>query len=136
MKSLMSRIFIAGVAITGLFVAEAQTRVATADVPISFYMGETAMPAGAYEVDRLALGQVLALRTRNAADSIVASRITGKADELPRLVFNRYGETYVLREVWIGNGDTGYQLARSKRENELASNGAAPVVAVIRLAIH
>jgi hypothetical protein len=135
MKSLISRIVIAGFAIAGIFAAEAQNRVVTADVPFGFYMGEAAMPAGAYEVDQLSQGLVLALRTRNAAKAITVWQITGKEYEAPRLVFNRYGDTYFLKAIWTGNGDTGYQLAGSKREKELASNGAAPVVAVIRLAI-
>lgn len=136
MKSLISRIFITGVAISGIFAAEAQTRLVNAEIPIGFYVGEVAMPAGAYQIDRVVSDQVLAFRSGNAANSIVVSRVSGGADEAPRLVFNRYGDTYVLKEVWLGNGATGYQLARSKREKELASNGDAPVVAVIRLAIH
>jgi hypothetical protein len=136
MKSLISRILIAGFAISGLFAAEAQSRIVTANVPFSFYMGANAMPGGAYQVDQLAHGGVLVLRTRDAAKLIGVLRMNGKADEAPRLVFHRYGDTYFLSEVWTGNGDTGYHIDRSKREKELAINGAAPVLAVIQLAIH
>lgn len=135
MKSLISRVVIAGLAIAGVSAAEAQNRVVSANVPFSFYMGADGMPAGAYQVDQLTRGAALALRTRNAAKAIAVWQISGKEHEAPRLVFSRYGDTYFLREIWTGNGDKGYQLARSKREKELASNGAAPVAAVIRLAI-
>ena len=136
MKRLVSRILIAGFALSGLVAAEAQTRIVTATVPFSFYMGSAAMPGGAYQVDSLATGKVIALRTRGSAKIVTAYQVTGKADEAPRLVFHRYGDTYFLSEIWNGNGDNGFQLARSHQEQELASNGAAPVVAVIRLAIH
>jgi hypothetical protein len=136
MKHLISRILIVGFALSGLIAAQAQTRIVTANVPFSFYMGPNAMPGGAYEVDALATGAVIALRTRESGKAITASPITGKAHEPPRLVFHRYGDAYFLREIWNGNGNTGFQVARSRREQELASNGAPPVVAVIRLAIH
>lgn len=136
MKNLVSRVLIAGFALSGLVAAEAQTRIVTANVPFSFYMGSAAMPGGAYQVDLLGTGKLIALRTRGSANVSTAMQITGKADEGPRLVFHRYGDTYFLSEIWNGNGDAGFQLGRSHREQELASNGAAPVVAVIRLATH
>jgi hypothetical protein len=137
MKSLVSRILVAGFALAGLVAVEAQSRMITANVPFSFYMGSSAMPQGVYQVNELALGKVVALRNQMGGKSIAVWQTTGKArDEAPRLVFHRYGETYFLSEIWDGNGDIGLQLARSAREKELASNGAAPVLAVVRLAIH
>jgi hypothetical protein len=43
----------------------------------------------------------------------------------PKLVFHRYGDEYILREVWMGS--SGYQLPQTSRERELASgrSGAA-----------
>jgi hypothetical protein len=136
MKKLVSRVLIAGVALSGLVAAEAQTKIVTANVPFSFYMRSAAMPGGAYQVDALAPGRVIALRTRGSAEATTVYQITGKADEAPRLVFHRYGDTYFLSEIWSGNGNIGFQLARSRQEKELASNGTAPVVAVVRLAVH
>ena len=51
-------------------------------------------------------------------------------------VFRRYGETYFLAEVWAADGSVGHALGRSAREKELAQNGSAPTLAVIKLALH
>jgi hypothetical protein len=137
MKKLVSRILVAGFALSGLVAVEAQSRMITANVPFSYYMGKTAMPQGTYRVDELSTGKVVTLRTEKAANAISVFQTTGKSDEeAPRLVFHRYGDTYFLSEIWDGNGNIGLKLARSAREKELASNGAAAVLAVVRLAIH
>jgi hypothetical protein len=36
----------------------------------------------------------------------------------PELVFNRYGQTYFLSQIWTG-GDQGRQLFKSNREKEI-----------------
>ena len=135
MKKLVSRILIAGLALTGLFAAQAQDRTITANIPFGFYMGANAMPAGAYQVTELARGTLVVLRSRGAVKSIGVSQVSSKSsDEAPRLVFHRYGDTYFLSEIWNANGYLGLHLATTQSERELANSGTAPVVAVIRLA--
>jgi hypothetical protein len=40
-----------------------------------------------------------------------------------KLVFHRYGDRYVLREVWTGTG-TGRDLPEPRREKELAASAS------------
>lgn len=138
MKNLASRVLIVSMALAGAVAVNAQTMSLTADVPFGFYMGSAAMPQGAYRVDRLNVaGEVITLRSAHASKAVTAIDIFGKSkEEQPRLVFHRYGDAYFLSEIWNGNGNMGRAIPRSQREKEFASNGAAPALAVVRLAVH
>jgi hypothetical protein len=136
MKNLIARLLVVGTALAGAAAVYAQSKTVTAAVPFNFYMGSTAMPQGDYRVTETSDGGVVVLQTTNAAKAITTFGVSGKSqDEPARLVFRRYGETYFLTQVWTGVGSTGHALSRSAREKELAQNGSAPTLAVIRLAL-
>jgi hypothetical protein len=100
-------------------------------------MGGGTMPQGSYKVDELSHGAVVCMRSKDTAKSVTAQAIVGKKQVEPaRLVFHRYGQSYFLAEIWAGDGSIGRALAASQREKELAQNGAATTLAVIRLALH
>ena len=135
MKNLIARILVIGTALAGAVGVNA-TQI-TANVPFNFYVGSTVMPQGAYRVDEVSNGAVVALKTMHATKAITTSSLTGKSpNETPRMVFHRYGDTYFLAEIWAGDGSIGHALWRSAREKELAQNGSAPTLAVIKLALH
>ena len=136
MKNLVTRLLVFGTALAGAVAVYAQSKIVTADVPFSFYMGSTVMPDGAYRVSEMSNGGVVALQTKNASKAITAFSVSGKSlDEPARLVFRRYGETYFLAQIWSGGSSPGRALPRSTREIELAQNGPTPTLAVIRLAV-
>ncbi len=136
MKNLIARILVIGTALAGVVAVHAADRAITVKVPFNFYVGPTVMPEGAYRVDEVSNGAVVALKTMHAAKAITTYNLTGKSpSEPPRLVFRRYGDTYFLAEVWAGDGSIGHALSRSAREKELAQNGSAPTLAVVRLAL-
>ena len=136
MKSQITRVLSIGIALAAVAAVQAQDKTVTATVPFSFYMGNSAMPQGAYRVADMAHGLVVDLSSAHAAKASAAHEIAGtKQIEAARLVFHRYGETYFLAEVWTGGGAIGQALSKSPREKELAHNGAAPTLAVIRLAL-
>lgn len=135
MKNL-ARLLVFGTALAGAVSVYAQSNAITADVPFNFYMGSTVMPQGAYRVSEMSNGGVIALQTMNASKAIAAFSVSGKSlDEPARLVFRRYGETYFLAQIWTGGKSTGRALPVSTREKELAQNGPAPTLAVIKLAL-
>jgi hypothetical protein len=137
MKSRVTRILSVGIALVAAAAVQAQNKTVTAKVPFSFYMGRSAMPQGAYKVDELSHGAIVCMRSTDAANAVTANEIVGKKQIEPaRLVFHRYGESYFLAEIWTGDTSIGRALAPSPREKELAQNGAAPTLAVIRLALH
>jgi hypothetical protein len=136
MKSLIARILIVGTALAGVVAVNAADKTITASVPFNFYVGATVMPQGAYRVNELANGGIVALRTSHASKAITTFPVSGKSEsEPPRLVFRRYGDTYFLAEIWAADGSLGHALRHSAREKELAQNGSAPTLAVIRLAL-
>jgi hypothetical protein len=137
MNSRITRILSFGIALVAVAAVQAQDRTVTANVPFSFYMGRSAMPQGAYKVKELSHGAVVCLRSADAANAVVTHQTVSKREIEPaRLVFHRYGESYFLAQIWTGDGSIGQALTASPREKELAQNGAAPTLAVIRLALH
>ncbi len=138
MKNLMNRILGVGMALAAVVTAQAQTPYIKADVPFNFYVGPTAMPQGAYRVADVNHGGVVWIKAvdSNTGKAIMTFSVQGKPDsEAPRLVFHRYGDVYFLCQVWTGDSVMGQAIGESKREKELARNGAAPTLAVIRLAL-
>lgn len=136
MKNRVTRILSIGIALAAVAAVHAQDKTVTANVPFSFYMGSSAMPQGAYKVAELAHGWVVNLRSADATKSVTTNEVIGKKEPEPaRLVFHRYGDAYFLAEIWTGDAPIGQALAVSPREKELTQNGAAPTLAVIRLAL-
>jgi hypothetical protein len=137
MKSRVTSLLSIGIALVAVAAVQAQDRTVAANVPFSFYMGGSAMPQGSYKVDELSHGAVVSLRSKDSIKSVTTHEIAGQKQVEPaRLVFHRYGDSYFLAEIWNGETSVGQALATSKREKELAQNGAAPTLAVIRLALH
>ena len=93
------------------------------DIPFEFHLMDNVMPAGQYIVDTAA-NNVLSLDCRACRSHAVAaaSGIGGGANlsDQGRLVFNKYGDTYFLSEVWTPGYTQGGSLSKSKTEREMA----------------
>jgi hypothetical protein len=91
------------------------------DIPFSFQVDETTLPPGAYHVSNLQGTLTILGLTRGAftQTSGVSSKTAGYVS--PKLVFHRYGDEYILRQVWTG-GDSGRELRKSRREKQLAES--------------
>jgi hypothetical protein len=107
------------------------------NVPFSFHVGQTAMPAGAYVVrHNPASPSFLTIQseTTNAAvtfgtfaNSALQPVVEGK------LVFHRYSGGYILSQVWTPGSMTTATLFKSRLEQEMARNeGAAEQVVVAK----
>src|SRR5271157_5146001 len=96
------------------------------DIPFEFYVANVVLPAGQYDVDssgrnirNLLILDCFACETQAAALTFPA----GGGSDVPtegRLVFNKYGETYFLSQVWTPGNSYGSALSQSKTERELA----------------
>jgi hypothetical protein len=136
-NSKVTRILSIGIALVAVAAVHAQDKTVKANVPFSFYMGSTVMAQGTYRVTELSHGAAVYLQSADSTKASTTHEIAGKKqDEPARLVFHRYGESYFLAEIWIGDTSVGEALAASPREKELARSGAGPRLAVIRLALH
>jgi hypothetical protein len=92
-----------------------------------FAVGSANVPAGTYTIRpddddpailRLSGGQVAVLF---ATDNISTRQIPAKTE----IVFKRYGDSYVLKDVWMEGSDTGAEAKSAEPERHAAARGGA-----------
>ena len=128
MKRQFFSIFAAGslvvmLAAAPLFAQSTQTM--KAQIPFGFVVGNRTFPAGEYTVGPA--GAVLQIRSTDGKKSIYALHRSVQrpvTESQWRLVFNQYGDTYFLSELWRPGDNTGQQLVMSSHERELAQSKA------------
>jgi hypothetical protein len=116
------------VALIAMFTAAAspgQASQVKCDVPFSFSVNSaTTLPPGVYTLSTTdALGTVLVRGASGRAFSIT-NRLESRQQEDAKLVFHKYGDRYILRQVWLGGG-TGRALPRTRLERELMEQKVA-----------
>jgi len=112
------------VACSGLY---AQTIAVRADIPFDFRVGDTAMPAGQYQLNYSSGVLIVrsADRHHRAAAFLTIPTIRSGAPAKGELVFNRYGAAYFLANVWSSDSTTGRALRRSAVEKEFAASASS-----------
>jgi hypothetical protein len=108
----------------------ASTRVARAqdplvvNIPFDFVAGTTKLPAGEYAIKVSGPQNTLLLINRtDAANSAFINTNAAVANEQQvqsKLIFNRYGDSYFLSQVWTAGNVRGRQLLKAAREKEIA----------------
>ena len=116
--------------------AYGQGQTLAANIPFEFVAGSQTLPAGEYQIESELLGDghVQLIRSVDGRASTMVFTMAvldpkGRQVE-PKLVFNKYGHTYFLSQIW-GEGDQGREVPKSRREKELARNEARTEVAVL-----
>ena len=89
-------------------------------IPFSFTVNKATLPPGTYRVDVDQEAGMVELRDMGHAAFALGIPFDDSPVRGAKLVFHRYGDQYVLREVWTGMG-TGRELPEPRREKELAS---------------
>jgi hypothetical protein len=103
-----------------------------ARVPFDFTVKGKALRAGTYDVS--ATRGVLTLHGENGGAIVLTSRVGSAADHQLRLVFEKYGDAYVLRQAWTGSG--GEQVPVSAYDRELAQQARkGNLAAALRIVI-
>lgn len=105
------------------------------NVPFEFYVGATVLPAGEYEVKPGIFPSAVLLRSANSSAAVITLTNATQANRAPqeaKLVFNRYGNTYFLSEIWHAGINRGYQLRKTKTELEMARNAPGIQLAFVR----
>jgi hypothetical protein len=98
------------------------------NVPFAFHNGSQRLPAGMYSV-KIQSEHVILLRGYSKSGIVMTNPEMGKPSEKGKLVFQRYGDQYFLREVWAANSETGQKCPKSKLEREVEigqSNATQP----------
>jgi len=119
MKTNLLRICVMGAIAAAAAVAQSSTL--KAYVPFDFIVGNQTFPAGRYTLDRGPAQGTLTIRSEDCAHAAIGlaqSLSSVVTRENGSLVFHRYGDTYILSEVW-NPGNDGRRLVSPSREKEL-----------------
>lgn len=107
--------------------AQSQSLRLKADIPFAFYAGETQLPAGTYELERAGSD---VYKIFNRGENSVFFGTIGVTDlsaqQSGKLIFQRYGNDYILSEMWWPGQSNGRKALPTGIEREAAAN-AAPV---------
>ena len=99
----------------------------TADVPFAFTVGSSQMPAGAYEVAQLGDRATL-IETRDRHDKVIGLYNYAGPSKVgeTKLVFDKIGNSYFLREIWSSAKGQGLEIPESKLEKEIRASNREP----------
>ena len=109
--------------------------VETAEVPFDFHAGQSALPAGTYNVIKTGMSGILQLRNEDTRDSIFLSpqgREEANRNVDPKLSFRCYGGDCYLSAVWMPDS-LGYTFTKSGREKEIAKAGGQATTKYVAL---
>ncbi len=100
------------------------------DVPFTFIVGDTTLPAGKYDIKVLDGDSlnVLELRSINGHTSVVfdTENVETRGDQIVNkgeLVFDKIGDKYFLSQVWVAGSASGGKLIKSRMEKRLEASG-------------
>jgi hypothetical protein len=105
------------------------------NIPFAFQVGDKTLPAGEYRVQSMSAGSgdvQLIRQTDGDALTVVLTMAVDPKDgkSEPQLIFNHYGNSYFLSQIWTGAGQ-GRELSKSKREKEAALGQVRTEVALL-----
>jgi len=94
------------------------------NIPFAFHIGKSILPAGQYRVTpRLSEGSVLAMQCVDCRKGVMVLTNgvqSSKAWSQPVLEFQRYGDVYFVKRMWLAGSHEGREFSPSKAERELA----------------
>jgi hypothetical protein len=100
--------------------AVAQNRAVKANVPFDFTVGNAHVPAGTYTISSTGSQSIIDLRNESGKVHIFGAGYgDGKSSETSKLVFDKYGDQYFLREVVCAHGEMSLELPVSKAEKRV-----------------
>jgi hypothetical protein len=132
MKNLINRVFVLIVVGMCAIAVQAQTGTTVyAKVPFAFSIGDKHMESGQYSIQLLA-HNVESWKNESghpAALVMTISKETMGDIGRPRLVFRRFGESYVLSEVWTNYSAS--ELPTGKYAKKLAALSGQQTIALL-----
>jgi hypothetical protein len=113
------------IALTAVAAQAQSTNQMKANIPFRFIIGNQTLPAGEYSIrylDQDSGKTALLFRSMDGKTSRIVSMNTtqqGEGEAKASLVFNQYGDSYFLSEVWTGVDQYGLSLPKSRTERQL-----------------
>jgi len=101
-----------------------------ANVPHSFVVNNTTLPAGNYIVTVADTTDLKVLEIRSADDKLAVLFDTepvkvNRLSKQSELVFDQIGDTYFLAQVFMSGDEGGNELTKSKKQQRLLDGGVA-----------
>ncbi|HVN83187.1 MAG TPA: hypothetical protein VMW38_29655 [Terriglobia bacterium] len=111
--------------VLGVAVVSAQnSHTLVGDIPFDFHVGKALLPAGEYTVKSTPpVSGAICIRSKDGSKSAMVQTFglaPSKEDGVAKLVFNRYGSSYFLSQVWNPSEPIVRGLTKSKVEIEVA----------------
>ena len=103
------------------------------EIPFAFHVRDTALPAGSYTVEEFNTAGTVAITNNETGKAILAlapANRAGDTDE-SKLVFNKYGDSYFLSELWFAGKGVGDCVPMGKLEREVRSS--PPAIATVAM---
>jgi hypothetical protein len=135
LTSILGSSLVAGALTIGAFAttqsasAQGNTAVGQATIPFAFQTDKQILPAGAYRID-VASSHVLLLKGPGNAEGFIVMDDAYKTltPTHGSMVFDRYGDRYFLRQVWVAGSGHGYECPKGRAEKKVlqARNRQAP----------
>jgi hypothetical protein len=128
MRSLVRSIVIAGAILTLAGVQNASAQIETSvefTTSFPFTVGNTNVPAGSYSI-RQDEDNPQILELTGGRTAVLFEAENPQARQTPsktEVVFKRYGDGYVLKNVWVEGSDMGYETIRTEGERHAAKRG-------------
>jgi hypothetical protein len=117
--------------------AQSPTPVAVVDIPFAFHTPMQTLPAGSYRIDRESRNLLLLKGTGSTSGFVIIhDAIKTQAPDRGMVVFERYGDTYYLRQVWTAGNSTGLECAKGKAEKESMQAKNMPAPSSVELALN
>lgn len=91
-------------------------------IPFKFSVGNKTMSAGNYDLKKLSSSRYILRNAETKKSMLVISDFDTAEiglESKESLVFNRYGETYFLRQVFVNRNQLGKEILESKQERSM-----------------
>lgn len=100
------------------------------NVKFDFQIGDRIFPAGEYQIESISrhpdiVLQIRSLRDANKTELIVTHPSNAARTQTPKLIFQKYGESYFLTEIFLDSGQWGYSIRPSRHQRESEKNLAS-----------
>jgi len=105
--------------------ASAQDHAIRATVPFDFAVGSKVLPAGAYTIEPTSADSVLIWNSEKHISVISRAYAGDKESITSKLVFNKYGDQYFLREILASSINVNLEPPTSKLEKRVRSSPVA-----------
>ncbi len=127
MKMQSLKLFVTAAAIAIFTVSSAYAQqVLKFDVPFQFQIGKAKLDAGKYEMRQLDSSKFLLRNAETGKTGIVVSLAQAGANEsstAEKIVFNRYGNVYFMRQLFVKTGTAGREIGESSAEKNIRKTG-------------